>query len=113
MSDRYPHLKDTQYPNLANSNVWQYEQNFDFEQFNDIQMHIKVCNVPWDIGEVHVGLKSIPMGNVVGWESKEERDAYLDRLQGIEWDTAYRAYMTAILSNYLYLSSTLAITTTL
>ena len=92
MSDRYPHLKDTQYPNIANSNVWQYEQNFDFEQFNDIQMHIKVCNVPWDIGEVHVGLKSIPMGNVVGWESKEERDAYLDGLQGIEWDTAYRAY---------------------
>lgn len=92
MSDRYPHLKDTQYPNLANSNVWQYEQNFDFEQFNDIQMHIKVCNVPWDIGEVHVGLKSIPMGNVIGWESKEERDAYLDGLQGIEWDTAYRAY---------------------
>lgn len=92
MSDRYPHLKDTQYPNLANSNVWQYEQNFDFEQFNDIQMHIKVCNVPWDIGEVHVGLKSIPMGNVIGWESKEERDTYLDGLQGIEWDTAYRAY---------------------
>ena len=92
MSDRYPHLKDTQYPNLANSNVWQYEQEFDFSKFDDIQMHIKLCNVPWDIGEVHVGLKSIPMGNVVGWNSKEERDTYLDSLEGMEWDTAYRAY---------------------
>ena len=92
MSDRYPHLKDTQYPNLANSNVWQYEQEFDFSKFDDIQMHIKLCNVPWDIGEVHVGLKSIPMGNVVGWNSKEERDTYLDGLEGMEWDTAYRSY---------------------
>lgn len=92
MSDKYPHLKDTQYPNLANSNVWQYEQEFDFSKFDDIQMHIKLCNVPWDIGEVHVGLKSIPMGNVVGWNSKEERDTYLDGLEGMEWDTAYRAY---------------------
>lgn len=92
MSNRYPHLKDTQYPDLANANVWQYENNFDFAQFDDIQMHIKICSVPWDIGEVHIGLKSIPMGNVVGWNSKAERDAYLDGLQGMEWDTNYRAY---------------------
>lgn len=92
MSNRYPHLKDTQYPDLANANVWQYENNFDFAQFDDIQMHIKICSVPWDIGEVHIGLKSIPMGNVVGWNSKAERDAYLDDLQGMEWDTNYRAY---------------------
>ncbi len=92
MSDRYPHLSDTDYPNLGNENVWQYQNNFDFEKFNDIQMHIKVCSVPWDLGEVHVGLRSIPMGNVVGWESKEQRDAWLDALPGIEWDTNYRSY---------------------
>ena len=92
MSDKFPHLADSQYPNLANSNVWQYENNFDFSKFDDMQMHIKICSVPWDLGEVHVGLASIPMGNVIGWESKEQRDNYLDSLDGIEFDTHYRCY---------------------
>ena len=92
MSDKFPHLADTQYPDLANSNVWQYENNFDYSKFDDVQMHIKICSVPWDLGEVHVGLVSVPMGNVIGWESKKERDNYLDGLEGIEFDTHYRCY---------------------
>ena len=92
MSDRFPHLQDTDFPNLSNVNVWQYQNNFDYSKFDTVQMHIKLCSVPWDLGEVHVGLKAIPMGNVVGWESVEERDTYLNALQGIEWDTKYRSY---------------------
>lgn len=92
MSDRFPHLQDTDFPNLSNVNVWQYQNNFDYSKFDTVQMHIKLCSVPWDLGEVHVGLKAIPMGNVVGWESVEERDTYLNALQGIEWDSKYRSY---------------------
>lgn len=92
MSDRYPHLEDTKYPDLQNANVWAYQNNFDFKQFQDTHMHIKLISVPWDLGEVHVGLKIIPMGNVVGWNSKAERDTWLDAQQGIEWDTEYRSY---------------------
>lgn len=92
MSEKFPHLSDTKFPNLSNVNVWKYQNNFEYEKFNDIQMHIKVCSVPWDLGEVHVGMRSIPMGNVVGWESEEQRDNYLDSLDGVEWDTNYRSY---------------------
>lgn len=92
MSGKFPHLSDTKFPNLQNVNVWEYQNNFDYEKFNDVQMHIKVCSVPWDLGEVHVGLRSIPMGNVVGWESEEQRDEYLNALDGVEWDTNYRSY---------------------
>lgn len=92
MSEKFPHLNDTKFPNLSNVNVWQYQNNFDYEKFNDIQMHIKVCSVPWDLGEVHVGMRSIPMGNVVGWESEDQRDEYLNALDGVEWDTNYRSY---------------------
>lgn len=92
MSEKFPHLSDTKFPNLSNVNVWKYQNNFDYEKFNDIQMHIKVCSVPWDLGEVHIGMRSIPMGNVVGWESEEQRDNYLDSIDGVEWDTNYRSY---------------------
>lgn len=92
MSGKFPHLSDTKFPNLQNVNVWEYQNNFDYEKFNDVQMHIKVCSVPWDLGEVHVGLRSIPMGNVVGWETEEQRDEYINALDGVEWDTNYRSY---------------------
>lgn len=89
---KYPHLNDTSFPNAGNVDVFKYENSFDYAAFDDIQMTIKLISVPWDLGEVHVGLKSIPMGNVVGWNSKEERDAWLDAQEGETYTTKYRSY---------------------
>lgn len=89
---KYPHLNDTSFPNAGNVDVFKYENNFDYAAFDDIQMTIKLISVPWDLGEVHVGLKSIPMGNVVGWSSRAERDAWLDAQEGETYTTKYRSY---------------------
>jgi hypothetical protein len=90
--DKYPHLKDTSFPNAANVDVFKYENTFDYSAFDDIQMTVKLISVPWDLGEVHVGLRSIPMGNVVGWESVAERDAWLDSQEGEVYESKYRSY---------------------
>ena len=88
----FPHINDTDFPNAGNINVYQYENTYDYSRFDNIQMRIKMCSVPWDLGSVRVGLKSIPMGNVVGWESVAERDRYLDSLDGVTFETNYRQY---------------------
>lgn len=88
----FPHLKDTNFPNVSNVNVYEYQNDFDYSKFANTQMHIKLMSVPWDLGEVHVGLRSVPMGNVVHFESEKERDSWLDSQPGTIWETRYRAY---------------------
>lgn len=92
MSKSFPHLKDTQFPNVNGVNVYEYQNGFDFSKFANSQMHVKLTSVPWDLGEVHVGLKSIPIGNVVSFETDSERDKWLNAQSGLEFDTRYKAY---------------------
>lgn len=47
------------------------------ELFDELQMTITMCSVPYDVGNIHVGNSIITgKGNIVGWESWEQRDAY-------------------------------------
>lgn len=90
MTDRFPHIADTSFPGMGNP--YQYQNTYDYTKYADAQMHIKLLSVPWDLGEVHVGLRSVPMGNVVAFETDQERDEWLDAQPGREFDTHYRAY---------------------
>ena len=92
MAKVFPNISDTSFPNVGNVNVFGYKNDFDYSKFAQTQMHVKLMSVPWDLGEVHVGLKSVPIGNVVAFESDTERDEWLDAQPGIEFDTRYRAY---------------------
>ena len=92
MAKNFPHINDTTFPNASNVNPYAFQNNFDFSQYADTQMKIKVMSVPWDLGEVHVGLKSIPLGNVVAFESEAERNEWLDKQPGIAYETRYRSY---------------------
>ena len=92
MSKSFPHISDTAFPNVGNVNVYEYRNEFDYSKFANSQMHIKLMSVPWDLGEVHVGLKSIPMGNVVSFDDDKERDKWLNAQTGLEFDTRYKAY---------------------
>ena len=49
------------------------------------QMSLTVCSVPWDMGEAHVGNRTISgIGNVVYFGSKEERDAWFTAIPDTE-----------------------------
>lgn len=66
----FPHMGDAKFPDLANVDVYRYQNEVDYERFG-ASGTIKVCNVPWD--ESH---------NNVAFAGIEERDAYLDGLAG-------------------------------
>ena len=76
------------FPKLSNVNTYQYDNNFDYERFNAIQMELQICTVPWDMGEAHIGNRTISgIGNVVYFGSKEKRDAWFDAIPD---DQCYR-----------------------
>ena len=60
-----------EFPNVGNVDVWRYKNEFDYDRYKPI-VRAKMCNVPW-CGDY---------GNVVDFESREARDAYLDALHG-------------------------------
>lgn len=78
MADMFPHLDDTQFPRIDTVDVYQYENNFDYKRYDTLQMTLTLCNVPWDMGEVHVGQRTVTgIGNVVYFDGgKAERDAW-------------------------------------
>lgn len=85
MADRFPHLNDSNFPDLGNVNVYKYKNEFDYYRYDDLQMQIQMCNVPWDMGEAHIGNRTISgIGNVVYFESKVERDAWFDAIPDTE-----------------------------
>ena len=87
----FPNLSDSSFPGISNVNVYGVP-DFDYSKFANRQMRIKLMSVPWDMGEVHVGLKSVPMGNVVKFASDVERDSWLDSQPGVTFETRYRSY---------------------
>lgn len=90
----FPHLKDTQFPDVANVDVYKYRNNFDYSRYNDTQMHLMLCSVPWDMGEAHIGNRTISgIGNVVWFETEAKRDAWFDAIPDdkcIRFDTKYK-----------------------
>lgn len=80
MSKRFPNLNKNQsdFPNADNVNVFKYDNQLDYSRFDTTQMHVTLCCVPWDMGEVHVGQSVIlGVGNVVDFGSAAARDEWI------------------------------------
>ena len=77
MADRFPHLNDSDFPNIGNIDVYKYANEFDYTRYDSIQMSMQLCTVPWDMGEAHIGNRTISgIGNVVYFKDKAERDKW-------------------------------------
>lgn len=73
----FPHLGDTRFPDLDSIDVYKYRNEFDYARYDYSQMRITMCAVPWDMGEAHIGNRTISgIGNVVYFGSESERDAW-------------------------------------
>lgn len=65
------------FPDLDSVNVYKYENQFDYARYDNAQMHITLCSVPWDMGEAHIGNRTISgIGNVVWFETEAKRDKW-------------------------------------
>lgn len=81
MAREFPHLNDTQFPDVGSVDVYRYANEFDYERYDFAQMEVTLCAVPWDMGEAHVGNRTISgIGNVVYFGSKANRDAWFDAI---------------------------------
>lgn len=88
---QFPHLSDTQFPNLPNVNVYQFQNNFDYTRWNE-KTKIKLCNVIWNSDYT----------DVVKWETNEARDAYFDSLDDV-WTIELRSLVRLIPDGYIKL----------
>lgn len=85
MAKMFPHLKDSEFPHLDNIDVYKYANEFDYSRFDAAQMSLMMCNVPWDMGEAHIGNRTISgIGNVVYFGSTAARDAWFDAIPDTE-----------------------------
>lgn len=91
----FPHLQDTRFPDIETVNVYDYRNEFDYSRFDGAQMHITLCRVPWDMGEVHIGQRVIGgIGNVVHFGTAKARDEWFDAIPDsdcLRFSTKYRA----------------------
>lgn len=95
MDNRFPHLDNaTEFPYPGNINVYEYENTYQYDRFDYAQMDVVLCKVPWDMGEAHVGNRTISgIGNVVFFETKEQRNAWFEDLPDtdcLRFTTKYR-----------------------
>ena len=91
MSDKFPHLNTTGAFPPNNVNVFQYDNQFDYSRFDDLQMTIELMSVPWDMGEAHIGNRTIGgIGNVVYFGSEQARDTWLDQREKLTFETKYK-----------------------
>ena len=65
----FPHLSDTQFPDVQNVNVYRFQNNFDYTRWNE-KTKIKLCNVLWNSD----------YSDVVKFDSDRERDTWFDSL---------------------------------
>ncbi|MBR5435226.1 MAG: hypothetical protein IK117_12415 [Bacteroidales bacterium] len=76
---------ESDFPHLRNVDVYKFDNDFDYGRFDYDQMELQICTVPWDMGEAHIGNRTISgIGNVVYFESKEERDKWFDAIPDLE-----------------------------
>ena len=87
---KYNFLKgnESEFPHIGNVNTYKYDNDFDYGRFDYTQMSLQICTVPWDMGEAHIGNRTISgIGNVVYFETKEKRDAWFNAIPD---DECYR-----------------------
>lgn len=95
---RFPHLtangNESVFPDISNIRTYQYDNSYDYSKFDTVQMNITLCKVPWDMGEAHIGNRTISgIGNVVHFGTKAERDKWFDDIPDSEcfrFATKYR-----------------------
>ena len=76
---------DSEFPHIDNINVYKYDNDFAYDRFDYTQMKLQICTVPWDMGEAHIGARTISgIGNVVYFGSKAERDKWFDSIPDSE-----------------------------
>lgn len=87
MADKFPHLRDNDYPHFSDAEPYKGNPTFDYSDY-DYTITIKLCRVAWDATYRHV----------VGWDSAQDRDSYFSALEGetIELDsgTVHAEYRT-------------------
>ena len=85
---------NSDFPKIGNVNVYKYDNDFDYSRYDYTQMSLQICTVPWDMGEAHIGNRTISgIGNVVYFGSKEERDKWFDAIpneQCYRFDTKFK-----------------------
>lgn len=96
MAGKFPHIADTNFPNAGNVDVYKYANNLDYSRYDTMQMTITVMNVPWDMGEAHVGQRTVSgIGNIVAFGSKAERDSWFNSVPANEkyvFETKFRKF---------------------
>lgn len=81
----FPHMKETSFPHLDNVNVYKYENDLDYSRYDYTQMKLCICRVPWDMGEAHIGNRTISgIGNVVFFGTPEQRDSWFESIPDSE-----------------------------
>ena len=96
---KFPHLtqngNESDFPDIDTVQVYQYDNEYDYSKFDHAQMRLILCKVPWDMGEAHIGARTISgIGNVVYFDSARDRDEWFDNLDDEEcfrFQTKYRA----------------------
>lgn len=69
----------SEFPHIANVDTYKYDNDFDYGRFDYEQMTLQICTVPWDMGEAHIGARTISgIGNVVYFETKEKRNQWFE-----------------------------------
>ena len=99
MARNFPHISDSKFPDVSSVDVYKYRNDIDYKRFDYSQMDITICSVPWDMGEAHVGNRTISgIGNVVYFGSKEARNAWfasLDEKECFRFSTKLRQLHSA------------------
>lgn len=76
---------ESEFPHIGNVDVFKFDNEFDYARYDYTQMELQLCTVPWDVGEAHVGQRTISgIGNVVYFGSKEKRNAWFDAIPDTE-----------------------------
>ena len=101
---RFPHLDDTEFPDIDTVDVYGYKNDFDYDRWED-NTKVRLCNVLW----------SSDYSNVVKFDDDEQRDAWFDSLDSfvVDLKTAFNVapdnstkipvpYQVATRYNYLY-----------
>lgn len=77
----FPRLNDSNFPDSQGIDVYKYANNFDYSRFDSLQMKLQLCTVPWDMGEAHIGARTISgIGNVVDFKTKAARDKWFEAI---------------------------------
>lgn len=88
---QFPHLSDTQFPNLSTVNVYQFQNNFDYTRWTE-KTKITLCNVIWNSDYT----------DVVKWDTNEERDNWFDSLNDV-WVEELRTAARVVPEGYVKL----------